>query len=192
MSDIERVARNDQSVDSLPPAPEGSQPNDLSSPPVPHRVRASSRVTMGYFDRAGVDQLRQTLTRLSETRDPENEHAFSSETLSVPATGPFDFERTLRNLMKKYVIVHTISIHSSLSLAVRRDRAGIQSRELGVMFQDLRVVGLGAAASYQPTFGSMFNPKAILQNIQTLRHPPLRDILSGFEGVVRPGEMLRS
>jgi ATP-binding cassette subfamily G (WHITE) protein 2 (SNQ2) len=60
------------------------------------------------------------------------------------------------------------------------------------MFKDLRVVGLGAAASYQPTFGSTFNPKAILENIQTLRHPPVRNILSGFEGVIRPGEMLRS
>ena len=75
---------------------------------------------------------------------------------------------------------------------IRRDRAGIQSRELGVLFKDLHVVGLGAAASFQPTFGSTFNPKAILENIQTLRHPPLRDILTGFEGLVRPGEMLRS
>jgi ATP-binding cassette subfamily G (WHITE) protein 2 (SNQ2) len=60
------------------------------------------------------------------------------------------------------------------------------------MFKDLHVVGLGAAASFQPTFGSTFNPKVILEKIQTLRHPPLRDILNGFEGVVRPGEMLRS
>jgi len=59
------------------------------------------------------------------------------------------------------------------------------------MFKDLRVVGLGSAASYQPTFGSFFNPKLILEKIQALRHPPLRDIVSGFEGVVRPGEMLR-
>ena len=59
------------------------------------------------------------------------------------------------------------------------------------MFKDLRVVGLGAVASYQPTFGSFFNPKVILEKIQASRHPPLRDILSGFEGVVRPGEMLR-
>ena len=59
------------------------------------------------------------------------------------------------------------------------------------MFKDLRVVGLGAAASFQPTFGSFFNPKIILEKIRTMRHPPLRDILSGFEGVIRPGEMLR-
>ncbi len=59
------------------------------------------------------------------------------------------------------------------------------------MFKDLRVVGLGATTSYQPTFGSFFNPNVIIEKIQALRHPPLRDILSGFEGVVRPGEMLR-
>lgn len=59
------------------------------------------------------------------------------------------------------------------------------------MFKDLRVVGLGTAASYQSTFGSLFNPAVILEKIRTLRNPPLRDILSGFEGVVRPGEMLR-
>jgi len=112
MSDLERITKRDESVDSLPAAPESSQPNDLPSPPVPRRLfgRASSRVTVGYFDRAGVDQLRQTLTRLSENRDPENPNALSSETLSVPATGPFDFERTLRNIMKKYVILPTTSI----------------------------------------------------------------------------------
>jgi ATP-binding cassette, subfamily G (WHITE), member 2, SNQ2 len=107
---VEQVAN--RSVDSLPAAPESSQPNDLPSRPAPPRFfgRASSRVTVGYFDRAGVDQLRRTLTHLSENRDPENAHAFSSETLSVPATGPFDFEKALRNVMKKYVIAPTVSI----------------------------------------------------------------------------------
>jgi len=58
------------------------------------------------------------------------------------------------------------------------------------MFRDLRVVGLGASASYLPTLGSMFNPLSILEAIQTARHPPVRDLLSGFEGVIRPGQML--
>ncbi|KAI9448645.1 ABC-2 type transporter-domain-containing protein [Russula earlei] len=175
MSDLQQqVAQRNPSVDSLPRAPDGAPANDVpSSPSVPHqtRPRASSRVTVGYFDQAGVDQLRRTLTRLSEAI-PENERGLSTETLSVPTTGPFDLEKTLRAIMRK------------------RDRAGIRPRELGVLFQDLRVVGLGAAASYQTTFGSIFNPFAILEHIRTFRHPPLRDILSGFEGVVRPGEML--
>ena len=59
------------------------------------------------------------------------------------------------------------------------------------MFKDLRVVGLGAVVCHQPTFGSFFNPKVIFEKIRSSLHPHLRDILSGFEGVVRPGEMLR-
>ena len=60
-----------------------------------------------------------------------------------------------------------------------------------MLFEDIRVVGLGATASFQSTFGSMFDPLDIIGAIRTMRHPPLRNILSGFEGVVRPGEMLR-
>lgn len=60
-----------------------------------------------------------------------------------------------------------------------------------MLFEDLRVVGLGASASLQPTFGSLLNPMGIIDAVKTMRHPPLRNILSGFEGVVRPGEMLR-
>lgn len=71
------------------------------------------------------------------------------------------------------------------------DENDIQKRELGVMFRDLHVVGLGATASHQATFGSFFNPLNLLRTINELRHPALRDILQGFEGVVRPGEMLR-
>ncbi|KAH9171890.1 ABC-2 type transporter-domain-containing protein [Lactarius sanguifluus] len=178
MSDLQEVARRDQSVSSLPPAPENAQVIDPPSPIViqkrrPHANSSCSHVPVGYFDQEGVNQLRRTLTHLSEaTRVHGTTISESTETVSVPTTGPFDFEKTLRNIMKM------------------RDRGGIQSRELGVMFRDLRVVGLGAAASYQPTFGSFFNPKVILEKIRALRHPPLRDILSGFEGVIRPGEML--
>lgn len=68
--------------------------------------------------------------------------------------------------------------------------AQIKTRELGVMFRNLRVVGLDASTSYQPTFSSVFNPLKILGWIQNSRHPPVRDIIKGLEGVVRPGEML--
>ncbi|KAF8638207.1 hypothetical protein AX16_010553 [Volvariella volvacea WC 439] len=88
------------------------------------------------------------------------------------ANQPFDFERVLRDTVQ------------------RRDEAQIKSRELGVMFRDLKVIGVGASSSYQPTLGSMFSPSAIVENISTMRHPPLKNILQGFEGVVRPGEML--
>ena len=70
------------------------------------------------------------------------------------------------------------------------DESDIKRRELGVVFDNLRVVGLGASASYQPTLGSTLNPLQILDVIKRIRHPPVKDILSGFEGCVKPGEML--
>lgn len=50
---------------------------------------------------------------------------------------------------------------------------------------------MGGLFNWQPTIASYLNPLNLLSAIQNRRHPPLRDILSGFEGVVRPGEMLR-
>jgi hypothetical protein len=82
----------------------------------------------------------------------------------------------------------TLSIYKQLG---RIADAEIEERELGVVFEDLQVVGLGASASYQPTLGSTLNPLSIFEKINTLRHPPLRNILEGFSGIVRPGEMLR-
>lgn len=73
----------------------------------------------------------------------------------------------------------------------RTDQSDIKRRELGVVFENLRVVGLGAAESFQPTLGSTLNPFRIVDIIRKFRNPPVRDILVGFEGVVRPGEMLR-
>lgn len=85
---------------------------------------------------------------------------------------PFDFDKEIPRYIQK------------------RDEAGIMPRSLGVVFRNLRVVGLGAIASYQPTLGSILNPLNIVGKIKNVRHPPIRDILSGFEGVVRPGEMI--
>lgn len=60
------------------------------------------------------------------------------------------------------------------------------------MFRDLRVVGLGAGGAVQHNLLSLFYPQSIIKYIDNLRHPPVRDIISGFEGVVLPGEMLRA
>lgn len=112
MSGLQEVAERDQSVTSLPPAPENAQ-GITPSPVVPQIKRARghstcSRVPVGYFDQEGVNQLRGTLTTLSETMVATGAVlSESTETLSVPATGPFDFEKTLRNIMKMYVVAST-------------------------------------------------------------------------------------
>ncbi|KAF8272208.1 ABC-2 type transporter-domain-containing protein [Lactarius quietus] len=132
MSDFfQQVARHDQSVSSLPLAPENVQ---VISPPSPIFPQTTRPLETHHF---------RVFQRVTSTK---------RATISVPA-GPFDFEKNLRTTLKM------------------RDGAGIQSQELGVMFNDLRVVGLGASASYQPTFGSFFNPKVALKQIQALRHP---------------------
>ena len=59
------------------------------------------------------------------------------------------------------------------------------------MFRNLRVVGLGGGAAVQHNLASLFYPRSIIKYVETLRHPPLRSIISDFEGVVLPGEMLR-
>ncbi|KAL0955420.1 hypothetical protein HGRIS_001666 [Hohenbuehelia grisea] len=164
----------------------------------PHSERS---VAIDYFDPEGVSQIRRTLSRLNSSRfeshddtthtnhhdsgpleDAEAGRALEEPTPSIGSdattvaadvdTGGFDFEQTLRDYIE------------------RRDEAGIEPRELGVLFDNLCVVGLGASARFQPTLGSMLNPLNILRKVQALRHPPLREIISGFEGLVRPGEML--
>ena len=73
----------------------------------------------------------------------------------------------------------------------RKDASDIKRRELGVYFKNLRVTGAGATATYQSTVGSMFNPKAIFQGCRSKLRPSTRTILHDFNGVVKPGEMLR-
>lgn len=62
---------------------------------------------------------------------------------------------------------------------------GVQMRKLGVMFRDLRIVGVSCSAH------SGFPILPPVDNEHTLRHPLVRDIISGLEGVVLLGEMLR-
>ena len=67
----------------------------------------------------------------------------------------------------------------------------IKARKLGIVFQNLRVVGLCTSPGIQPTLGSLFNPLTIVRNVQRSQHPPLKKIATDFEGFVGPGEMLR-
>ncbi|TFK72114.1 hypothetical protein BDN72DRAFT_957578 [Pluteus cervinus] len=159
---------------------DGTKSPEATAPPL--RARSSSHVShvdVGFFDQTGVQELRKTLSRHQADAVPPGSqlesYATSMQTVDnekALAPGRFNFEQTLRETVQK------------------RTEAQIQARELGVMFRDLHVVGVGSTSSYQPTMGTIFSPSHIVQNIQDARHPPLRDILTGFEGVVRPGEML--
>ena len=111
MSDLREITQRYQSFSSLPPAHESSQVIHSSpiSPIVsqitrPHGNISFSRVSLGYFDEEDVSQLWRTLTHFSESARVPETALSSSETLSVPVTGPFDFEKALRTIIKMYVV----------------------------------------------------------------------------------------
>lgn len=71
------------------------------------------------------------------------------------------------------------------------------TRHAGVVFRDLTVRGIGLGASLQPTVGDIFlGLPRFLKNLVTkgpkaaTGKPPMRDLLTNFDGCVRPGEML--
>ncbi|KZT66729.1 hypothetical protein DAEQUDRAFT_714433 [Daedalea quercina L-15889] len=137
------------------------------------------RIRLDHFDPSGVAELERTMSHMSAgqasfRRVPTgtSQHSVDESDHTISADSSFDFEKTLQQLVR------------------RIDESDIQRRELGVIFEHLRVVGLGASASYQPTLGSVLNPLELLQGIKRFRHPPVKDILSGFDGCVKPGEML--
>ena len=130
MSDVQEVARNEESINfsfenvqldviSLPHSPIVSQITRHHGNSC--CLRCSRRPeydvdiegvldlydlwgSLDYFNLEGVGQLPLSIPHLSEsTRVPGNIRAESSESFSVP-TGPFDFEKTLRAVTKKYVI----------------------------------------------------------------------------------------
>ncbi|KAJ7196400.1 pleiotropic drug resistance ABC transporter [Mycena pura] len=168
MADLPNI--QEDVVDTCTHSPR-SPPALPRTPKVGRRSSVSSRVDVDFFDPAGMQSLQRTVTGISERYGQPHATSDSDVTLS-PGDGPFDLEKTFKFVQQKL------------------EEAHVDRRELGVAFQDLKVVGLGASASFQPTLGSTLNPLSILEQIKTLRHPPLRNILEGFSGVVRPGEML--
>ncbi|CAE6413745.1 unnamed protein product [Rhizoctonia solani] len=142
----------------------------------PHRADS---VPADYFDNEGCAALTRTLSQLSQ---PQNNDA-----QGVIA----DHSSGLGTLVENGVEEEKFDFADRVRTALNRmDEEGIKHRELGVGFVDLTVRGLGAAAKYQDTLLSMLSPAQWLQKLNELRHPPVKDILAGFTGTVKSGEML--
>ncbi|KAF9650879.1 pleiotropic drug resistance ABC transporter [Thelephora ganbajun] len=109
----------------------------------------------------------------SHPRDSPGAASYDLSEPTLPGEqGEFSLEKTMRETLK------------------RLEGSGITPRTLGVYFKDLRVTGTGASSFFQNTVGSRLNPKVAYDDIRRALRPETRDILCGFNGVLRPGEML--
>ena len=77
------------------------------------------------------------------------------------------------------------------SVVARMESQGVEVNKFGVTFRNLTTKGVDAATSYVPSVYELIRDVVTLPlAVKKLRHPPLRNIIEGFDGIVRPGEML--
>ncbi|KAJ7852075.1 hypothetical protein B0H14DRAFT_3085739 [Mycena olivaceomarginata] len=138
------------------------------------RSSVSSRVDVDFFDPAGMQGLQRTVTGISEryVRRQPNPKSDSDVTLS-PGDGPFDLEKTFKFVQQKLEEANVDQ--RELGRGIRRPQS-CWTRRVGLLSAD---AGLNPQSPLHP--GTDKDPSVT---------PPLRNILEGFSGVVRPGEML--
>lgn len=93
----------------------------------------ASHVDVDFFDPSGVRQLNRTLSRMSSNQgDVESASTYSDATLTT--SGPFDFERTIRVVMKKcvpFLSTHkkeANNLSDATRLTLNSDTSGFSSR----------------------------------------------------------------
>ncbi|KZP15283.1 hypothetical protein FIBSPDRAFT_1048219 [Athelia psychrophila] len=111
-----------------------------------------------------VLRLRARKKELARSMGRKNTYAESTyRSEATPAQeGPFDFEKTWRDIAKRCVPPSPL---------------------LACSFATCAPSGLKASAFFAPTLRSVINPIRLLKAIKDIRHPPAKVILSGFEGV---------
>ena len=128
-----------------------------------------------------VSQASRNLSRQQSRKSVKHgvqdvEKAFSSE--SSEDAEPFDLEETLRNSKRL------------------EEESGIKSKQIGVIWENLTVKGVGGTKITVPTFPSAFTNFFLFPLKQLLKLLPMKRkgnescILKDFKGVVKPGEMV--
>ena len=123
-----------------------------------------------------VSRLSRTRSHRSEKHNPRDlEKAASSQTSDDE---PFNLEETLRGNKQM------------------EEEAGIKGKQIGVIWDNLTVRGIGGTKNYVPTFPDAFIGffefpiKALMQVFNIGKKGKEVDILRDFRGVVKPGEMV--
>lgn len=131
-------------------------------------------VPFSSLDPEGTAELTRRLTEFSlrsRTRTQDGGEALGFDPFDK--NGKFELERFLRHVMDQ------------------AQGAQLESREMGLVWQNLTVTGLGTGYALGDTVGTLpLKPFESLKNIKSLLHPPVKTIIENFEGCVKPGEML--
>lgn len=146
-------------------------------PPVERIKSGRGSVPLSSIDPQGMAELTRRLTEHSmRARSRTTDGDGGEEALGFDPfdkNGKFDLERFLRLVMQQ------------------AEGAGNEVREMGLVWQNLTVTGLGSGYALGDTVGSLpLKPFEALKNIKSLLHPPVKVIIDNFEGCIKPGEML--
>ena len=131
---------------------------------------------LSHYSQASKKLSRQQSRRSEKHSVRDVEKAISSQ--SSEESEPFDLEDTLRG-------------NKSLE-----EEAGIKSKQIGVIWENLTVKGVGGAKILVPTFPGAFSSWALAPVRLVMRTFSLgpkgkeTSILQDFRGVVKPGEMV--
>ncbi|KAK3389429.1 ABC transporter-like protein [Podospora didyma] len=178
------ISSNDQSTpsdysgDAITPVGDGQPPADLEPLQNGHIQRHLSMI-----DESDAAELQKIATALSRhqshaTAGRSHQEALGGDPGGDPSLDPaspdFDLTKWLQNVVSQLT-----------------DR-GIERTHSGVVFQDLSVFGSGAALQLQDTVDSMllapFRPSKLFSHGNGA--PKKKQILHGFNGLMRPGELL--
>lgn len=165
------AATNHEDTSSASNSPKSTADPYPTMHPVQKSVtgRSARSIPLATLDPEGTAELTRRLTAQSRISDRELEagvNPFDKE-------GNFDLEKFLKHLINQY------------------DERGIERREMGLVWQNLTVTGLGSGVGLSSDFGSMLlEPFKIASNLKAILRPPVKTILDNFEGCVKPGEML--
>lgn len=142
-------------------------------------VRAEAEFAELSRELSGVSQDSKQLGRSGSRRSrrSKSEKDADIEKVGTRESQRFDLESTLRGQQEMDMEV------------------GIRSKRIGVLWDNLRVSGLGGVRNYVKTFPdsfvSFFNvPGTIVNLLGVNRRGKEFDILKGFRGLAKPGEMV--
>ncbi|KAI6304094.1 hypothetical protein MCOR22_000612 [Pyricularia oryzae] len=143
-------------------------------------VRATGSDARPGFERKATSYTEDDIFRALSRRRTGGTHA------SAPAESDEDEGQEIERLVSRM-----------FGHERQRQSAEEKTRRSGVIFRDLTVKGVGLGATLQPTVGDIF--LALPRKIGHLftkgpraafAKPPVRELISHFDGCVRPGELL--